>query len=184
MVSTFYKKDGDTLRFRKIVRRNSRLLCLSGTLLEEKAIIHQSFTYNSAVELGMDSLTSLLLSQGFDYPEGEETEMFIQIVPDSAMSTFQFFKFMNLRQNLEDEVDEKLKESNLGKWSGGDMGAGANMLFTIRDWDNAMKVVTKVLHEEGLLNHVLIARRIMLSHDNWTYDVVYPVEYQGIFNPM
>jgi len=31
---------------------------------------------------------------------------------------------------------------------------------------------------------VLIAKRIMTPGDDWNYEVVYPVDYEGVFNPL
>ena len=72
----------------------------------------------------------------------------------------------------------------MGEWFAGDMGAGANMLFFITDWDKANEAVMEILREENLLDHVLITKRIGISEDDWKYEVVYPLEYEGVFNQM
>jgi putative transposase len=65
-----------------------------------------------------------------------------------------------------------------------DMGAGANMLFSVSDWAGAEATALEILQEERLLDHVRIAKRINISEDDWRYEVTYPVSYQGIFNSM
>ena len=92
--------------------------------------------------------------------------------------------FLNLRQKIEGQIDEKLQINNLGEWFAGDLGAGANMLFFIDDWDKSMGTVIEVLRKENLLDHVLIAKRIMTSAEDWSYEIVYPIEYEGVFNQM
>jgi hypothetical protein len=46
------------------------------------------------------------------------------------------------------------------------------------------QAVTEVLKEEDLLDHVLIAKRIMTTKEDWSYEVVFPTEYEGVFNQM
>ena len=114
----------------------------------------------------------------------EKDVMFIQIIPDSTMGTFDQLRFLNFRQEIEGQIDEALHRKNLGEWFTGDIGAGANMLFFITDWDKANETVMKILEQENLLDHVLIAKRIGTSEADWNYEVVYPLEYEGIFNQM
>ena len=133
----------------------------------------------------MDSLSVLFQKEGWATKLGKERDvMFIQIVPDSTMSNLESFGFVDLRQSVEDKIDDALKRGNLGEWFAGDMGAGGNMLFFVDDWDSANELVLEVLNEEGLLEHVLIAKRIMIGEGDWNYEIVYPVEFEGIFNSM
>lgn len=133
----------------------------------------------------MDSLTVLFAGEGFLARMTDDKDvMFIQIVPDSTMGTLKSLGFLNLRQEVEGKIDDRLQNENLGGWFAGDMGAGGNMLFYISDWNNATKAVLKVLKDEDLLDHVLIAKRIMTAEDDWNYEVVYPIGYEGVFNQM
>jgi hypothetical protein len=133
----------------------------------------------------VDSLTNVFLNEGHKLKLGEERDvMFIQIIPDSTMGNMESLGFLNLRQDIEGRIDERLKSKNLGEWFAGDMGAGGNMLFFIDDWDNASETVTEILREENLIDHVLIAKRINTKTDDWNYEIVYPLEYEGIFNQM
>ena len=102
----------------------------------------------------------------------------------STMDNLDVLGFLNLRQKIEDQIDEQLQTKNLGEWFAGDLGAGANMLFFIDDWEKSMRTVIEILREENLLDHVLIAKRIMTSAEDWSYEIVYPIEYEGAFNQM
>jgi hypothetical protein len=110
--------------------------------------------------------------------------MFVQIVPDSAMNNVDNWSFLNLRQEIEGKIDERLESKNLGEWFAGDMGASGNMLFFVADWNKSMETVMEILKEEALLDHVLIAKRLMMTNEDWCYEVVYPTGYQGVFNQM
>jgi hypothetical protein len=179
----------DTIEFARILTRNSRLIVQTGQVfLGEYALTHQRF--RDVKELKnektiLDSLQTSFSDRGLVTKMTAETDvMFIQIVPDSAMGTVDALRFLNLRQEIEGKIDDALQRSNLGEWFAGDMGAGGNMLFFISDWDKANDVVMEILKQENLVDHVLITKRIGTSEDDWNYEVVYPLEYEGIFNQM
>jgi hypothetical protein len=58
------------------------------------------------------------------------------------------------------------------------------MLFFVDDWNKSLKVAIEVLRTEDLLEHVLIAKRVMITKEDWSYEIIFPVEYQGVFNQM
>lgn len=100
------------------------------------------------------------------------------------MSNLEALGFLNFRQEIEGKIDLALKQNNQGEWFAGDMGAGGNMLFFIDNWEQAIKTVKNELSNEDLLDHVLITKRLSIAPDDWTYEIVFPVEYHGVFNQM
>lgn len=189
ITKSFYKKDNDTIVFQRILINDNDLTLQTGQIfLGEYALTHQRFKnlrhFNNDENI-IDSLSNYFLTEGYKSKLGDDKDvMFIQIIPDSIMGNIESLGFLNLRQDIEERIDERLKRGNLGEWFAGDMGAGGNMLFLINDWDKAAETVNEVLQEENLLDHVLIAKRIMTAKDDWNYEIVYPVEYEGIFNQM
>jgi hypothetical protein len=189
IIKSFYKKDNDTINFQRILINDTDLMLQTGQIfVGEYALTHQRLKnvrhFNNDEKI-IDSLTSYFLNEGHKSKLGDDRDvMFIQIVPDSTMGNIESLGFLNLRQDIEERIDERLKKKNLGEWFAGDMGAGGNMLFFINDWDNATKTVNEVLLEENLIEHVLIAKRIMTAKDDWNYEIVYPLEYEGVFNQM
>lgn len=189
IIKSFYKKNKDTIEFRRILTNNSGLTVQVGQVfLGEYALTHQRFrqvTKFKNEKTIVDSLKASFNDQGFvaKMTTGKNV-MFIQIIPDSTMGTFDALRFLNFRQQIEVQIDEALQLKNLGEWFAGDMGAGANMLFFITDWDKATEVVMEILKQKNLLDHVLITKRIGTSEVDWNYEVVYPLEYEGIFNQM
>ena len=189
ILRTFYKMPDDTIAFRRILASNSEIALQNGQLyLDEYGLTHQRFeavtTFKNESKT-IDSLSMHFEKEGWTTKLGKERDvMFIQIIPDSAMSNLESFGFVDLRQSVEDKIDEALKRGNLGEWFAGDMGAGGNMLFFINDWDSATELVLEVLNEEGLLDHVLVTKRIMTGEQDWNYEIVYPVEFEGVFNSM
>ena len=187
ILESFYKKTNDTIVFKRILTDGTTSKIQSGYIfLDDDALTHQNFSSvqrlpNAATIL--DSLRTQFKADGFAERIFKDRDvMFIQIMPDSTMNENDVSGFINLRHDIEEKIDEKLKTSNLGEWFAGDMGAGANMLFFVDDWNASMEIVMEVLKEEKLLDRVLITKRIATAKDEWNYEIVYPTEYQGIFN--
>lgn len=186
---SFYQKNNETIEFKRILLNDKDVTLQTGQIfLGEYALTHQRFheirhfNYDESI---IDSLSRSIAAAGFKEKLVDEKDvMFIQIVPDSAMGNFEAFGFLNLRQEIEERIDQRLKDENLGEWFAGDMGAGGNMLFFINDWNKATEVVLEILEQEKLIHHVLIAKRIMVAQDDWSYEIVYPLGYEGVFNQM
>jgi hypothetical protein len=179
----------DTIEFRRILTNDSGLILQTGQVfLGEYALTHQRFKGVKELKnekATLDSLEVSFVNQEFATKMTTEKDvMFIQIIPDSTMGTVDQLRFLNFRQEIEQQIDEALQSKNLGEWFAGDMGAGANMLFFITDWAKANETVMEILEQENLLDHVLITKRIGTSEADWNYEVVYPLEYEGIFNQM
>jgi hypothetical protein len=190
IIESFYKADSDTIDFKRLILNDKRLTLQEGQVfMGDGALTHQRFLNVMDVpneEKTVDSLTASWMNEGFRKKliEDEKDVMFIQIVPDSAMGNIDALRFLNLRQEVEQKIDEELQRKNLGEWFAGDLGAGANMLFFIENWDKASETVFDVLRKEDLIDHVLIAKRIMTAKDDWNYEIVYPQAYEGTFNQM
>ncbi len=186
---SFYRKSNDTIEFKRILTTSSALVVLTGQIfLGDYALTHQKFIDKQVIKNNntlLDSIRNSIEKNGFVKQLTDDRDViFIQIVPDSSMGNFDALRFLNLRQEIEEKIDHRLKMHNLGEWFAGDMGAGGNMLFFVDNWDNANEEVMKLLKEEDLVDHVLIAKRIMASADDWNYEVVYPTDYEGVFNQM
>jgi hypothetical protein len=189
ILESFYKKAGDTVEFKRILYSGESLRIQSGQIfVGDYALTHQKFDtvyFLTNSDTILDSLRTEFEHDGFAQRIMEDRDvMFVQIVPDSSMSNIDALRFLNLRQEIEEKIDVALQRKQLGEWFAGDMGAGGNMLFFIDDWPKSIETVTEVLKEEDLLDHVLIAKRIMTTKEDWCYEVVHPTGYQGIFSQM
>ena len=189
IIESFYSVQGDTIEFIRLLTNHDVLTIKEGRIwFGEYALTHQKFKQTFKLKntsQNVDSLLTLYKNDGRVSKLGNERDvMFIQIVPDTTMGTIEALGFLNLRQEVEAEIDDVLRNKSLGEWFAGDMGAGGNMLFFIDNWSPAIQVVKAELKKHELLDHVLITKRIMLSSDNWNYEIVYPAEYEGGFNQM
>jgi hypothetical protein len=190
ITGSFYRADSDTVSFKRLIVSDVRLILQEGEVfMGPGALTHQRFRHVSDVPnevRAIDSLKAAWMKEGYGEKlvAGEKEVMFIQIVPDEGLSNIDALRFLNLRHEIEEKIDVEMESANLGDWFAGDLGAGANMLFYIENWDRALETVFDVLKKVNLIDHVLIAKRIMTAKDDWNYEVVYPQAFEGIFNYM
>jgi hypothetical protein len=189
IIKTLYKIGKDTILFKRIIGNDAEMILQTGKLYHNQSYLTEQFIVQvnqfANDEKIIDSLTSYYTQQGLIMKSDADQEvMFVQIIPDSTMSNLDQLRFLNLRQEIEDKIDEALKVRSLGKWFAGDMGVGANMLFFINDWEKASETTLKILKQENLIDHVLIAKRIVITKDDWNYEIIYPIEFSGVFNEM
>jgi hypothetical protein len=189
IIKTLYKIDKDTIHFKRIIANSTEGILQTGKVYHNKSYLtEQVITQTARFDFDnktIDSLIDYHARQEFVMKSGADQEvMFVQIVPDSAMSNLDGLRFLNLRQKIEDKIDEVLKSKNLGKWFAGDMGVGANMLFFTNDWAKATEITLEILKQEDLIDHVLIAKRIVITKDDWNYEIIYPIEFTGVFNEL
>ena len=92
---------------------------------------------------------------------------------------------MRKRQDVEDKINSIFESEKLGEWFAGDMGpGGGNILYDVYQVDDAMQAILGVLKQSKLEGSTLIGRRVLLSDQDWFYEVIYPSNYTGGFNTM
>lgn len=115
-------------------------------------------------------------------PEQETPVLFVQIQPSAFNNEF---NALEVRQKVEELIDQRLQLANIGTWFAGDIGpGGANMLFEVQTVADGMKIIITVLKEQKLDSNTIIGLRIYTAPDNWNYNVIYPENYTGTFNTM
>ncbi len=92
-------------------------------------------------------------------------------------------KVLDLRHSMEEKIHEKLNRNKIGEWIAGDSGV-ANMLFNVTEWKKSIPIIMNILNREGLLKNSLIMKRLNTAGDDWNNEIIYPIEYDGIFNQM
>jgi len=183
---SFYKKVNDTLEFRRFIVNGEVATVQFGQIfqgpygLNEQKIKHSIQLTKSTVAL--DSLSRLFQASGYQSKFlDDKEELIVQIVPDSTMVHWEQLGFTRLKQQTEEQIDARLKKLHQGEWFASD---SPSMLFYVKDWETAIPVVVEVLKEEKLIDHILMARRIKTTPGEWHYEVIYPLEYEGVFNNM
>ncbi|WP_281764370.1 hypothetical protein [Neptunitalea lumnitzerae] len=92
---------------------------------------------------------------------------------------------LDLRHSIEEKIHEKLNSNGLGEWIAGDLGpGGANMLFEVTEWEKSIQLIMDILNQESLLDKSLIMKRLNTAEDDWNYEIIYPIDYNGVFNQM
>jgi hypothetical protein len=88
----------------------------------------------------------------------------------------------DIKQRIEDKIDDELEATKNGEWLSGDIGPGENnLLLKVKNIDLAVKSVLKILAEEKFIKSVLIGLRVSGAPNHWNYKVIYPKAYKGNF---
>jgi hypothetical protein len=187
-LESYRKISSDTVHFIRLLGNGADGILLQGSLsLDPTLPTYQAISSKEPFEvsgLALDSISKTLSNLGFTVDTGFSQEiLLVQVVPDSAIDNLNALRFLTFRHHLESKFDGELSKSENGNWMAGDLGmGGANMLYAVTDWKKALFTIQNILAEEGVLEDALIARRIWLTEDDWTYEIVFPREYQGVFH--
>lgn len=108
--------------------------------------------------------------------------LFVQIQPVGFKSEMEL---LDMRQKIELKLTSELENKRIGEWSASDLGpGGGNILFTVSNIDSALLTILQVLKQYNLDKRVLVGRRVLISNEDWFYEVIYPTNYTGNFNTM
>ena len=108
--------------------------------------------------------------------------LFVQIQPTGFKNEMEL---LDKRQHIEVELTSELGSKKLGEWAASDLGpGGGNILFAVTNVEDALQTILQFLKRNNLDKNVLIGRRILISSDDWFYEVIYPTKYSGDFNTM
>lgn len=108
--------------------------------------------------------------------------LFVQIQPAGFKNEMEL---LDIRQKIELKLTSELENKRIGEWSASDIGpGGGNILFDVTNIDSALQTILQVLKQNNLDKRVLVGRRVLISNEDWFYEVIYPTEYSGDFNTM
>lgn len=184
-ISSYYKnKIEDKIEFSRIVRDSSIFYNIEGEItLDEnyntiQKIISKKIISESEVSLIKDILEKKDYRDVFDTVS---KVIFVQL----QIENDDFIEVLELRHSIENKIHNKLNSDGFGAWIAGDLGpGGANMLFEVTDWDKAIHLTMEILENEGVLDKSLITKRLNLAEDDWNYEIIYPIDYNGVFYQM
>lgn len=108
--------------------------------------------------------------------------LFVQIQPAGFKNEMEL---LDIRQKIELKLTSELENKKIGEWSASDLGpGGGNILFEVTSIDSALQTILQVLKQNNLYKRVLVGRRVLISNEDWFYEVIYPTKYSGDFNTM
>jgi hypothetical protein len=108
--------------------------------------------------------------------------LFVQIQPAGFKNEMEL---LDVRQKIELKLTSELENKKIGEWFASDLGpGGGNILFNVTNIDSALQAILQVLKQNSLDQKVLIGRRVLISNEDWFYEVLYPTKYSGDFNTM
>lgn len=180
---TFYSKSDTVYHVKRLVSSDSGQLLLTYDInTSQPEAAHQTFISKQTInESELQKIKSE--SSSFNWTPFRATPtLFVQIQPSAFKDEMAAF---DKRQQIEQLIDNELKSKNFGEWIAGDLGTGgANMLFEVQDIDKAKAVIQTILSKNGLDKATIIGRRVNIAADDWFYEVIYPLDYNGEFLTM
>lgn len=184
-VSSNYKNEAEgKIEFSRIVKDSSNLNLIEGEIsFDENYNTLQKITNKRIVsESELDSIKSSLKDKGYrESFDNIGKIIFVQMQPKNEND----LQVLDLRHSIEEKIHEKLNSNGLGDWIAGDLGpGGANMLFEVTEWEKSIQLIMDILNQESLLDKSLIMKRLNTAEDDWNYEIIYPVDYDGVFNQM
>ena len=184
-ISSFYKKENDEeIKFFRITKDSSNFRQIEGKIsLNKDYNTLQEIKTNTIISgTEIDSIKAKLKSENYrENFDNISKVIFVQIQPKSEND----LKVLDLRHSIEGKIHQELNSNKLGEWIAGDLGpGGANMLFDVNNWNKSFEIIMKVLNNENLLEKSLILKRLNTAEDDWNYDIIYPIDYDGVFNQM
>ena len=184
-ISLNYKNETeDKIEFSRIVKDSSTLNLIEGEIrFDENYNTLQTIKNKRTIsESEIDSINSNLKGKGYrDNFDNIGKIIFVQMQPKNEND----FQVLDLRHKMEEKIHEELKSNGIGEWVAGDLGpGGANMLFEVTEWKKSIPMIMNILNQEGLLKNSLIMKRLNTAKDDWNYEIIYPIDYNGVFNQM
>ena len=89
------------------------------------------------------------------------------------------------REAILDQIEKSLQKSGNAEWIGCDVGPGGlNLIFELENISGAIPKILDILSKYGYDKKTIIGRRINTTEDDWFYEVIYPLDYNGVFLTM
>ncbi|MEZ4803010.1 MAG: hypothetical protein R2797_09580 [Gelidibacter sp.] len=182
--SNYKNKTEGIIEFSRIVKDSSNLNLIEGEIsFNENYNTLQKITKKRIVsESELDSIKSSLKNKGYrESFDNIGKIIFVQMQPKNEND----LQVLDLRHSMEEKIHKKLNSNGLGEWIAGDLGpGGANMLFKVTEWEKSIQLIMDILNQENLLDKSLIMKRLNTAEDDWNYEIIYPIDYDGVFNQM
>jgi hypothetical protein len=109
--------------------------------------------------------------------EGKKV-LFVQLIPHKESDEVEL---EGKRDNIADAIEFRLKREFNGQWFASD---DWNNLFFV---DNENKAVETAYQESTKIvsaQNLIISKRTYLDKDNWFYEVLYPLNFSGLFDSL
>lgn len=133
----------------------------------------------------LNQLLAELFEQGYQETKYDDlTLLFVQTHPRAALAQDNnLLVVFNEFKSLQNVFDEPIYEKHLGNYAASDVGMGFNLFYNFWDESKGLEAIVKVIESNNLEKQSMVAKRIYKSEDDWDYQVIYPRNFQGTFDP-
>jgi hypothetical protein len=181
---TIYSKEDTIIHVKRLLSSNSILTLLSYDINTSTPEAAKQIFINSKTLANNDEVSFIKLQNlNFNWTPLKDTPtLFVQI----DWSAFKYdLEPWDKREAILDNIEKDLQVQGHGEWIGCDVGnGGLNMLFEVEEIEKAIPIILEVVSEAGFAEKTTIGRRINTVKDDWFYEVIYPLNYSGVFLTM
>jgi len=181
---TLYNMQDSLVHVQRLMSSDSGLTLLSYdiNISRTEAAVQTFISRKQKIDSSEAELLRLQNSKLSWKPYQDTLTLFVQI--DGAAFKDDMEELLT-RQAVEKEIGDALKNEKLGEWVAGDLGpGGANMLFEVNDINKSVSIILSALKTSGFNKNIRIGRSIGFDAENWFYEVIYPINFNGRFNTM
>ncbi|WP_298516367.1 hypothetical protein [uncultured Kordia sp.] len=177
-------KDYNAIKVFKISENQIQVNHISITPAEDLAPLQQTLVKKELFSIEEKDRIKEKYKKAYSLQLKHTNDVFwIQIQPTKEMLGDK--KDFEYRDMIEDLINKELMNNNAGIFFAGHVGhTGLNMLCHYYKERVAIESIFKILCENGLEDHTLIAKRVHVADADWIHEVVYPLGFTGEFQSL
>ncbi len=182
IIKSFYSKDSpDAVSFYRIVQDSGSIYYTAGKLnFDTEGNVIQKIIKNKKINKNKLEKYISKASKGrsVEIIKDSPKVIFIQLKTKDNPDLFQ------KRKIISKKIEDKLTANNLGTSYGIDKGDNViNLEVEVNDRDRSLAIIIEVLKEENALQHCIIGKRIYIEADDYLFEIIYPIDFEGQFYP-
>jgi hypothetical protein len=181
--SDYTSESSDVIEFNKIVQDSVNYYHIEGKIsFDSDGNTIQTITKNKIIsKKDVDAIVVALKKKNYRHNFNNYNKvLYIQLRAKNEGDS----DISDLGLSVSDKIEKALFNGNLGISYGTAMGDGvANMEFEVKDWEKALSLALEILNTENVLENCLVGRRLYLEEEDWNYEIVYPIAFDGMFYP-
>ena len=180
---SFIKKEHNRILTCKIEGDNE-VVIQTGEVGEYVKSVKLNFENDTLRNNYINQKVNELSEQGYQKVKFDDSVvLFVQIHPPKN-KTNNLLDVFDKYEELQEIFDKPIYERHIGYFATSDLGAGVNLLYNIWDEKKGVDVIMEVINSNQLAEQTIIAKRIYKTEQDWDYQIIYPKNFNGIFNSL
>ncbi len=183
IISSFYRNNNsEKIEFSRFIKHSDCYQYIAGIILYQEELI-QAIKENEFISFDkIDEIKNQLIKKGFRNSfDDSKKVMWLQI----NVKNLDDYQSYEIKDFVEKQLEEALIKNGKGKWLEKTMGdthpKNIDLLININNWDEAYSLAIDIIKNKKLTESCLIAKRLTIDEEGWSYEIVFPLDYDGIF---